>query len=100
MWHLHAWRRRNVLSNPVCRKCRYATSCGEGCAVLAEGATGTLYKNFCDGYAQRFQAKVAQAYQEHVSGSGPGLAVSRLCETRAAPRWVTRPRSRRPLRIA
>ncbi|ATB44026.1 Arylsulfatase regulator [Cystobacter fuscus] len=79
--HLHAWRGRNVVSNPVCRKCRYATSCGGGCAVMAEGATGTLYKNFCDGYAQRFRAKVAQAYQEHVSGSGPGLDVSRLCET-------------------
>ncbi|MET0406323.1 MAG: radical SAM protein, partial [Cystobacter sp.] len=29
--HLHAWRGRNVVSNPVCRKCRYATSCGGGC---------------------------------------------------------------------
>jgi uncharacterized protein len=78
--HLHAWRGRNVVSNPVCRKCRYATSCGGGCAVLAEGATGTLYKNFCDGYAQRFRAKVAQAYQEHVNGTGPGVSVTRLCE--------------------
>ncbi len=78
--HLHAWRGRNVVSNPVCRKCRYATSCGGGCAVLAEGASGTLYKNFCDGYAQRFRARVAQAYLEHVSGTGPGLSVTRLCE--------------------
>ncbi len=78
--HLHAWRGRNVVSNPVCRKCRYATSCGGGCAVLAEGATGTLYKNFCDGYAQRFRAKVAQAYLEHASGKESGLNVSRLCE--------------------
>lgn len=78
--HLHAWRGRNVVSNPVCRKCRYATSCGGGCAVLAEGASGTLYKNFCDGYAQRFRAKVAQAYLEHVSGKDPGVTVTRLCE--------------------
>ncbi|PTL76629.1 radical SAM protein [Vitiosangium sp. GDMCC 1.1324] len=78
---LHAWRGRNVVSNPVCRKCRYATSCGGGCAVLAEGASGTLYKNFCDGYAQRFRARVAQAWLEHVSGKGPGASVARLCET-------------------
>lgn len=78
--HLHAWRGRNVVSNPVCRKCRYATSCGGGCAVLAEGASGTLYKNFCDGYAQRFRARIAQAYLEHLSGQGPGVNVERLCE--------------------
>ena len=78
--HLHAWRGRNVVSNPVCRKCRYATSCGGGCAVMAEGTSGTLYKNFCDGYAQRFRAKVAQAYLEHVNGTGPGVAIARLCE--------------------
>jgi uncharacterized protein len=78
--HLHTWRGRNVVSNPVCRKCRYATSCGGGCAVLAEGASGTLYKNFCDGYAQRFRAKVAQAYLEHQSGKEPGVNVARLCE--------------------
>ena len=77
---LHAWRGRNVVSNPVCRKCRFATSCGGGCAVLAEGATGTLYKNFCDGYAQRFRAKVAQAYLDSVSGKGPSLQVQRLCD--------------------
>jgi uncharacterized protein len=77
---LHAWRGRNVVSNPVCRKCRYATSCGGGCAVLAEGASGTLYKNFCDGYAQRFRARVAQAYLEHLSGQGPGVTLERLCE--------------------
>jgi uncharacterized protein len=48
--------------------------------VLAEGASGTLYKNFCDGYAQRFRARVAQAYLEHLSGKGPGVNVERLCE--------------------
>jgi uncharacterized protein len=29
------WRSRTMVSNPVCRKCRYAFSCGGGCAVLA-----------------------------------------------------------------
>ena len=78
---MQLWRGRNVVSNPVCRKCRYATSCGGGCAVLAEGASGVLYKNFCDGYAQRFRANVAKAYLSHLSGEKLGPTVERLCET-------------------
>jgi uncharacterized protein len=78
---LDDWRGRNVVSNPVCRKCRYATSCGGGCAILAEAETGTLYKNFCDGYAQRFRDRVAKAYLSHLNGDKASAGISRLCET-------------------
>lgn len=64
------WRNRNVASNPTCRQCRFALFCGGGCAVLAEGASGTMYSNYCDGFGKRFRASVAQAYQNHVSGIG------------------------------
>jgi uncharacterized protein len=77
---MQTWRARNVVSNPVCRKCRYATSCGGGCAVLAEGASGSLYKNFCDGYAQRFRASVGKAYLDHLRGEKQGATFERLCE--------------------
>ncbi len=56
------WRTRTVASNPVCSKCRYALHCGGGCAVLAEGRTGKLHSNFCDGYAARFRSVLAEAY--------------------------------------
>jgi uncharacterized protein len=62
------WRTRTVTSNPVCQQCRYALFCGGGCAVLAEGRKGRLDRNFCDGYAFRFRAMVAEAYQDFVSG--------------------------------
>jgi uncharacterized protein len=77
---LDTWRGRNVVSNPVCRKCRYATSCGGGCAVLAEATSGVLYKNFCDGYAQRFRANVAKAYMAHLKGEKQAATFERLCE--------------------
>ena len=62
------WRGRSVTSNPVCRQCRYALYCGGGCAVMAEGRKGTIDANYCDGYAFRFRAMVAEAYGEFVEG--------------------------------
>ena len=61
------WRTRTVASNPVCRRCRYALHCGGGCAVLALGRTGRYHANFCDGFASRFRANVAEAYLEHTA---------------------------------
>jgi uncharacterized protein len=66
------WRGRSVTSNPVCRQCRYALYCGGGCAVHAEGRKGTLDANYCDGYAFRFRAMVAEAYSEYLSGAMTG----------------------------
>jgi uncharacterized protein len=63
------WRNRSVVTNSTCRKCRYALYCGGGCAVLAMNHTGNFHSNYCDGFANRFRANVAQAYQEHVSGA-------------------------------
>ncbi|MDI1451083.1 radical SAM protein [Polyangium sp. 6x1] len=74
-----AWRRRNVTSNPVCRKCRYAMHCGGGCAVLAEGQHGTIYANHCDGFGKRFRAQVAEAYVAHVSGVKRENKTNRVC---------------------
>ncbi len=63
------WQGRTVASNPVCLKCRYNLFCGGGCAVLAAGHSGgDFYRNYCDGYAHRFRAAVADAYQDHSSG--------------------------------
>jgi uncharacterized protein len=77
---LERWRSRNIVSNPVCRKCRYASSCGGGCPILAEEASGSLFSNYCDGYAKRFRASVARAYEEHVHGSEQKASLSALCE--------------------
>jgi uncharacterized protein len=76
----HLWRSRTVASNPVCRNCRYALHCGGGCAVLALGKTGTYHSNFCDGYASRFRASVADAYSEHLRGEDLNVTSSRVCD--------------------
>lgn len=74
------WRGRTVATNPVCRKCRYALHCGGGCAVLAYGSTGNYYTNFCDGFATRFRACVAEAYLNSSSGDTPALPrPARVC---------------------
>lgn len=63
------WQGRTVASNPVCLKCRYNLFCGGGCAVLAAGHSGgDFYRNYCDGFAHRFRASVAEAYLEHAEG--------------------------------
>ncbi len=62
------WKSRTVASNPACSKCRYALHCGGGCAVLAQAKTGRYHANFCDGYASRFRARVAEAYEDHKKG--------------------------------
>lgn len=61
------WRDRTVISNPVCRKCRYAFYCGGGCAVLAMNHSGKFQANYCDGFGNRFRASVAEAYQDHLA---------------------------------
>jgi uncharacterized protein len=73
------WRSRTVAANPVCLKCRYAMYCGGGCAVLAEGATGKLTANFCDGFAKRFRAATAEAYGAHLRGEA-ALSVDAVCD--------------------
>jgi uncharacterized protein len=65
------WRHRTVVSNPVCRSCRFAFYCGGGCAVYAENRSGTMYSNFCDGFGKRFRAAAARAYLAHVAGDKP-----------------------------
>ncbi len=77
---LDRWRRRNVVSNPVCRKCRYAASCGGGCAVYAEEASGDAYTNHCDGYAKRFRTGVAEAYLAYQRGESRDTEMLRLCD--------------------
>lgn len=66
--YLTMWRSRTAVSNPACLKCRYLLQCGGGCAVLAEHEHGRFFGNFCDDFAKRFRASVAEAYTELVSG--------------------------------
>ncbi len=69
------WRQRTVVSNPTCRRCRFALYCGGGCAVLAEAANGTtMHANYCDAFGKRFRTKVAEAYGAHVKGAAPAAA--------------------------
>jgi uncharacterized protein len=77
---INLWRSRTVASNPVCSKCRYALHCGGGCAVLAQGKTGKLHMNYCDGFASRFRANVAEAYLEHVSGIAIKTKARAVCD--------------------
>jgi len=75
-----SWRSRSVATNPVCRKCRYATYCGGGCAVLAEGQSGDMHANHCDGFQKRFRASVAEAYVAHVSGDAAVVPAELPCD--------------------
>jgi uncharacterized protein len=77
---MERWRRRNNVSNPVCRKCRYAASCGGGCAILAESKHGDMYTNHCDGYANRFRASVAEAYLDYLRGIQTEARAERPCD--------------------
>ena len=74
------WRSRSVASNPVCRSCRYALHCGGGCAVLALGQRGRFHANYCDGFASRFRASVAEAYLSHLSGEKARAHQEKLCD--------------------
>jgi len=74
------WHGRTVASNPVCRRCRFALHCGGGCAILALDKNGAFNSNYCDGFAARFRASVAEAYLEHVSGAGPVAVQARVCD--------------------
>lgn len=74
------WRSRTVATNPACRKCRYALHCGGGCAVLALGKTGRLHSNYCDGFASRFRASIAEAYTDTLSGIAPRAHQEMVCD--------------------
>ncbi|MCG8459886.1 MAG: SPASM domain-containing protein, partial [Holophagales bacterium] len=74
------WRSRSVASNPVCQRCRYALHCGGGCAVLALGSRGKFHANFCDGFASRFRASIAEAYAAHTRGDLPARPADRVCD--------------------
>jgi uncharacterized protein len=77
----NTWRRRNVTTNPVCRKCRYATYCGGGCAAYAEQQHGDMFTNFCDGFGKRFRESVAHAYADFVSGvKRPRATAAGVCD--------------------
>ena len=77
---LAVWRGRTVASNPVCRRCRYALHCGGGCAVLALGKNGSYDSNYCDGFASRFRASLAESYRLHVAGSAPVVLHEKVCD--------------------
>jgi uncharacterized protein len=77
---VEVWRTRTVASNPVCRKCRYALYCGGGCAVLAEAKTGKYHMNYCDGFASRFRASIAEAYVEHEGGAVLNAGLEMVCD--------------------
>lgn len=74
------WRSRTIASNPVCRRCRFALHCGGGCAVLALGKNGKFNSNYCDGFAQRFRASVAEAYLAHEANSPVVGSKGRVCD--------------------
>lgn len=75
-----AWRDRNVLKNPTCRRCRYAFYCGGGCANLAWGRTGELDASFCDGFANRFRATAAKVYLDFLAGKATEETPEPACE--------------------
>ena len=73
------WRSRNVTSNPTCKRCRFALNCGGGCAVLAEGSSGTMFSNYCDMFGKRFRAAIGHAYSaydQHAREVSSGVACS------------------------
>lgn len=77
---LEQWRTRSVTSNPVCRRCRYSSYCGGGCAALAEEHSGTIHANHCDSFARRFRHSAVSAYLDHLAGTDRGAAADRVCD--------------------
>jgi uncharacterized protein len=77
---LAMWRDRNVVSNPICRRCRYAFYCGGGCANLAWGRTGDLNTSVCDGFANRFRSTAAKVYLDFVAGLKPAPTEEPACD--------------------
>ncbi|MEA5566024.1 radical SAM/SPASM domain-containing protein [Anabaena sp. UHCC 0399] len=73
------WRNRTVISNPVCRKCRYAFYCGGGCAALAMSHKGKFHTNYCDGFANRFRSSAAEAYKDYVDRIEVSFKPEKLC---------------------
>jgi len=73
------WRTRNVTRNDTCSRCRYALSCGGGCAILAEAHSGGFNQNYCDGYQARFRSCIAEAYSDFRAGKHAAVRVSRAC---------------------
>ena len=73
------WRDRTVISNPVCRKCRYAFYCGGGCAALAMTHKGKFHTNYCDGFGNRFRASTARAYQDHINKIEVPVKPEKIC---------------------
>lgn len=74
------WRKRNVSTNPVCSKCRYALHCGGGCAVYANQKNGTMFSNFCDAFGKRFNSTVADTYQKFANGAEFVEQQERICD--------------------
>jgi uncharacterized protein len=74
------WRERNVLSNPTCRRCRYAFYCGGGCANLAWGRTADFHTPFCDGFANRFRATAAKVYLDFLAGRKTEVSPEPACD--------------------
>ena len=73
------WRNRTVISNPVCRKCRYAFYCGGGCAAIAMTQKGKFHTNYCDGFGNRFRANTAQAYGDYINKIETPVKPKKLC---------------------
>lgn len=57
------WYNRHVASNQKCKKCAYALYCGGGCAKRAEEKNGTIYSNYCNGFKEFFNNKIAEVYE-------------------------------------
>jgi uncharacterized protein len=74
------WRSRTVLSNPACRKCRYALYCGGGCAARASDRNDGFFTNYCDGFAARFRDSTAEAYLKFTAGEEHAVQQSQSCE--------------------
>lgn len=77
---MQRWRSRSAVSNPVCQRCRYLLHCGGGCAILAEESTGKFFGNYCDAFANRFRASVAEAYQSFLAGEQEQEAPAQVCD--------------------
>jgi len=73
------WRSRSVLSNPACRKCRYALYCGGGCAARASNQDDGFLANYCDGFAARFRDSTAEAYLKFAAGEERAVQQGQDC---------------------
>lgn len=60
------WRNRNILTNKICSRCKYALLCGGGCVGKAALRFMTFDSVFCDNFQDSFRTIAGETAKEYL----------------------------------